>query len=62
MMGVWGLAPSGVQGKAPGQGVRGAKPPEALKLKALFYFKAARMVFSVGIRAYFNQINKCFSL
>jgi len=25
--GVWGRAPSGVQGQSPGQRVRGAKPP-----------------------------------
>jgi len=30
IIGVWGRAPSGVQGRAPGQGV-GAKPPEAEK-------------------------------
>jgi len=29
--GVWGRAPSGVQGQSPWSGVRGAKPP---KLKA----------------------------
>jgi len=28
-MGVWGQSPSGVQGRAPGQGVRGRSPPEA---------------------------------
>jgi len=31
IMGVWGSAPSGVQGRASGQGVRGLRP---LKLKA----------------------------
>jgi len=30
--GVWGGAPSGVQDRAPGQGVKGEAPP--LKLKA----------------------------
>ena len=35
-MGVWGLAPSGVQGKTPGQGVRGRNP---LKLTRFCNFK-----------------------
>jgi len=32
--GVWGGAPSGVQGRAPGRGVKEAKPPEAETLFA----------------------------
>ena len=37
IMGVWGLCPSGVQGRAPGQGVRGAMPPEAERFLVLSY-------------------------
>ena len=29
IMGVWGRAPSGVQGQSPWSGGQGAKPPEA---------------------------------
>ena len=29
IMRAWGRAPAGSRGRAPGQGVKGAKPPEA---------------------------------
>jgi len=29
VMGVWDEAPTGIQGRSPGQGVRRTKPPEA---------------------------------
>ena len=35
IMGVWGKAPSGVQGQSPWWEVRGAKPPEAERVLAV---------------------------
>ena len=49
----------GSRGKVSGQGVSGQGGFALLKLKALFYFKAARMLFSGPIIVY---LHKCFSL
>jgi len=57
-MGVWGLSPQwgpGPRGKALGQGVRGQSP---LKLKALFYFKAARLLFSGPISTKYTSASR----
>jgi len=57
IMGVWWLSPQwGPEAKPLVRGLGGRSP---LRLKALFYFKAAWMLF---FRAYFNQIHKCLSL
>ena len=45
-----GLGPLGSRGKAPGQGV--------LKLKALFYLKAARMLFSGPISTKYTSVSR----
>jgi len=45
----------GSRGKAPGQGVRGEAP---LKLKALFYFKGARMLFSGPISTKYTSVSR----
>jgi len=51
-----GLAPSGVQGQSPWSGNQGGD----LKLKALLYFKAARMLFSGPISTKYTSVS-CYT-
>jgi len=46
-MGVWGGAPAGSRGRAPHQGVRGAKPTEAESFEAFAHLKNAKNLLSV---------------
>jgi len=55
-MGVWGLSPQWGPGAKPL--VRGSEGKALLKLKALFYFKAARMLFSGPISTKYTSASR----
>jgi len=56
IMGVWGLSPQWGPGAKPL--VRGSGGEAPLKLKALFYFKAARMLFSGPILTKYTSASR----